>query len=93
MTSSDLTSKLGCFLAGALLPTIAYFIVGSTKNANKSSRGDHNSKDDEDDEYDSEEELQTILGKRKPSMDPKQWGVRDAPYKVRRVCCRLADER
>ena len=74
MNSSE---KLGYFLAGALIPALAYIFLGLSKSKSTSnSRTDTVLYD-----YDGDDDLQEQLGK--PSKDPREWGMRDCPYKVR----------
>lgn len=75
MQSSE---KLGYFLAGALLPTLAYIFLGFTKS--KCSSNDTADTVLYDD--DSDDDLHEQLGK-PTSQDPREWGLRDSPYKVR----------
>lgn len=76
MQSSE---KLGYFLAGALLPTLAYYILlGFTKSNYPSNDTADTALYDED----SDEDLHEQLGK-PTSKDPREWGLRDSPYKVR----------
>lgn len=75
--TSEITelSKLGYFVAGALLPTLAYVGYNLSKKATVANDDDSNEGASSDDE------LQEQLGK--PSSDPRGWGMRDCPYKVR----------
>ncbi len=74
MNSSE---KLGYFLAGALIPALAYIFLGLSKSKSTS----NNRTDTVLYDYDSDDDLQEQLGK--PSKDPREWGMRDSPYKVR----------
>ena len=76
------------FLAGACLPTIAFLLLGQRDAAKKPSiellhdlrlQDGESGNDDEEDEND-ENFLATaqLLSK----VDPKSWGMKDAPYKV-----------
>mmetsp|Transcript_18737 Transcript_18737/g.26567 ORF Transcript_18737/g.26567 Transcript_18737/m.26567 type:complete len:191 (-) Transcript_18737:292-864(-) len=75
-TTSEITvlNKLGYFVAGALLPTLAYVGYNLSKKATVANDDDSNEGASSDDE------LQEQLGK--PSSDPRGWGMRDCPYKM-----------
>jgi hypothetical protein len=75
MQSSE---KLSYFLAGALLPALAYILLGLTKGKCPSNdTADSTLYDD-----DSDDDLQEQLGN-PSSKDPREWGLRDCPYKVK----------
>jgi hypothetical protein len=78
----DFAIKVGYFLAGALLPTIAYLLRNPNQSETEGDASCSEGEDDSEGEYDdsSEDELQVALGA--PSTDCKKWGMRDAPYKV-----------
>lgn len=64
-----------CFAAGALLPTIAYFL------AVKRLKG-RDEKSDIDDASDGEEEDKDLQGLAAPTGDASKWGMYDVPYKM-----------
>lgn len=71
---------IACFAAGALLPTIAYFLLnrGSTKNRNtKLDVGDDDSSWADD--SDSDDDGIPLVDGVNPSSS---WGLMDAPYKM-----------
>ena len=71
---------IACFAVGALLPTIAYFLLnrGSTKNRNtKLDVGDDDSS--WADESDSDDDGIPLVDGVNPSAS---WGLMDAPYKM-----------
>jgi len=86
LTSSvDLRAKMIYFVAGALLPTLAYIFMGRQQKFQGRSMGDDDDEEEddecEDEDDSSEESLTEALGP--ASSDCKSWGIRDAPYKVR----------
>lgn len=69
-------TRIGFFLAGALLPSIAYFLSPKTTQSTKI-ESLHDSDNEDDDSEDDE-----FLGERDSTVDPTKWGIKDAPYKM-----------
>jgi hypothetical protein len=86
-------SPLSSFIAGALIPTIAYFLLlrrqNKTNNVNDNIKNDDNVNANENINFEDEngfdddssddgfEPIERIEGD-----DPTSWGMMDAPYKV-----------
>ena len=66
-----------CFVAGALLPTLAYLFLFRTREAQRYGELSGNDKDEEEDEDD--EDLRDMPS---PSATASKWGYTDAPYKM-----------
>ena len=76
---SDSANPLYYFLAGALLPTLAYAFL-SKQHPIKTEQLLGRNDDDDNDSYASSEDGGTI--ERTGGNDPNQWGLMDAPYKM-----------
>jgi hypothetical protein len=74
-------SPLYYFLAGALLPTIAYAFL--QRNSKDTPTFEFDEADDSVDEFQSSSEEDAFEPIDKSSVDPSKWGITDAPYKVR----------
>ena len=75
---SEGTNPLYYFLAGALLPTLAYTILAPKSSLPKTTESEPTEKDccsDDDDEL-------LLPNPRATSDPPTQWGFADAPYKM-----------
>lgn len=83
MSEDSTISPLAYFVAGALLPSLAIFCRRkpfANHNNNDAADDDASSSSDDDDEYESSSLAAVeITGNNK---DPKQWDLRDAPYKM-----------
>jgi peptidyl-tRNA hydrolase len=78
---SDTTNPLYFFLAGALLPTLAYSFLSKQEQPIKTEELLSRNEDEDNDSYaSSEEEEETIA--RTGGEDPSKWGLMDAPYKM-----------
>jgi hypothetical protein len=79
--SSDTNSLVAGFLAGALLPTLAYGLFWRNQASKINNDGDDEEDDDEDDDDDDDDSSEDEF----PSSNKtaQQWGMSDAPYKVR----------
>jgi peptidyl-tRNA hydrolase, PTH2 family len=75
-TNSD-TSSMLYFLAGALLPSIAFFFK-SKSDAKKIEQMTFELQD----EYDSEDDEFEEIDSSSKTEDPSKWGLRDGPYKM-----------
>jgi hypothetical protein len=76
--SSDTNSLVAGFLAGALLPTLAYGLFWRNQASKINNDGDDEDDDEDDDDDESSEEEFPSNNK-----TAQQWGISDAPYKVR----------
>ena len=81
MTEST-ASNFFYFLAGALLPTIAYFLLQRSENEKNGVIEDTNSELDCD-LYDDDDDDDNIATNESSALNPSSWGMRDAPYKVK----------
>mmetsp|Transcript_13907 Transcript_13907/g.28587 ORF Transcript_13907/g.28587 Transcript_13907/m.28587 type:complete len:197 (-) Transcript_13907:141-731(-) len=79
------SEPIACFLAGALIPTLAYALF-FRKGGNGASKDEEIRIDDDGyDEVESEssdDEGDVDLGEGPNSTVPKSWGMKDAPYKM-----------
>jgi hypothetical protein len=83
------TDNIIYFLAGATLPTIAFFLLGRKDvGPNTASRQEHmndlflqEDKQDEEDD-DDEDDSYLVAAQLQAKVDPTSWGMKDAPYKV-----------
>lgn len=62
-----------CFAAGALLPTIAYFLLV------RGGKPSENPESDDEDEEESDDDDEPPMA---PSPDATKWGILNAPYKM-----------
>lgn len=77
MTNAAESSPLTYFLAGALLPTLAYvFLFRGKSSTSEAVTFDGLDNDDDDDSSDDE------FGADMSSSPAKTWGMKDAPYKM-----------
>lgn len=67
------------FLAGALLPTLAYYIMGPSSMKKKKPKNDDSEYDDDDSANESVDEDLFGIQTTGPSS---KWGMMNAPYKV-----------
>lgn len=76
-------SPLACFLAGMLVPTIAFYFLGSNPKERGTAVIDVNDDgewdDDEDDESEDHDADHPLQNKNNPSAS---WSIMDAPYKM-----------
>lgn len=94
-------SPLAYFLAGALLPTIAYVFLSRNKESQKFEFEDEGGDDYDDDDYE-DDVVDSVSSTgdagstgsalfdpidKMNRVDPSQWGITDAPYKVSLVSC------
>lgn len=77
---NDKISNLCYFLAGTLLPTLAYAFLLRQKKRKRNSNT--SSSDSEEDDDSSGDEFEPILMRVGDKDHPKSWGMADAPYKV-----------
>jgi len=77
---NDKISNLCYFLAGTLLPTLAYAFLLRQKKRKRNSNT--SSSDSEEDDDSSGDEFEPILMRVGDKDHPKSWGMADAPYKM-----------
>ena len=76
MSESQSTSPWLYFLSGSLLPTIAYFLL------QRSQPKEEEDGEDEDEYYSDSDEGDEDFAKALSSQSAKDWGMKDAPYKM-----------
>ena len=85
--SESTSSNMIHFLAGALLPTLSYFLLNRSpllnKNNEKESDKEYSNEFDDIEDDDSFDEGEDATNEVKSNVDPKSWGMKDAPYKVK----------
>mmetsp|Transcript_8320 Transcript_8320/g.16926 ORF Transcript_8320/g.16926 Transcript_8320/m.16926 type:complete len:99 (-) Transcript_8320:209-505(-) len=72
MSASGDSPPLAYFLAGVLVPTLAYVLFVRSGSETKSSNSDDDDDDSSDDEF----------GADMSESPASSWGMKDAPYKV-----------
>ena len=83
----ETSSPIYYFLAGALLPSIAYaFLVRSIRSSEKIQFIDEEEEEEEDDDDDtgSDSDISDPIEKLNKG-NPSKWGITNAPYKVSEV--------
>ena len=80
------------FLAGATLPTIAFFLLGRKdvlkhphEHLNDLHLKEEKEENEEHDEDDDEDDSYLVAAQLESRVDPTKWGMKDAPYKVRYI--------
>jgi hypothetical protein len=68
-------------MAGALLPSLAYYFLKGGKSRKTSSNDDSDDDSDDDDEYSSDEDMFGI----ETTGPSSKWNIMNAPYKVRTI--------
>lgn len=80
--STDKNSPLYCFLAGALLPTLAYTLFLRPRRSSSPPQTTRQQQGgDDDDDSSSEDEFEPVVDEG-GADSPTLWGLSDAPYKM-----------